>query len=282
MRRGEPGRAPRCLAGGGGRDGGVPQGRALPGDTEPSRGPCPFRSTPVGADGAGRNPTPGAWEGRGGLPLRGRKRRGRATPPPSGGDAPTPASAGAAWPGPARAQPAGGGGSAGRGLPPSRGGAGQGGGAERGGKPAPGARLPAAGRSHAELREGEGGCGLGRPAAPAVAVPADGAGLQPGHPAPAALPGGQRDPLRVLGSPARPRRGAMVSRPPAGARSAGRAFSRLRRPRPLTLPVSAPQARGGRPAGQLARQQLGGQPRGHFPVPDREEPPRAVRAAPAG
>lgn len=50
-----------------------------------------------------------------------------------------------------------------------------------------GARLPGAGRSHEELRAG---CALGRPAVAAVAVSADGADLQRGHPAPAALPRG--------------------------------------------------------------------------------------------
>lgn len=69
------------------------------------------------------------------------------------------------------------------------------------------------------------------------------------------------------------------------ARSAGesrtgrRAVSVPRRGR-LTPPV-CPQARGGRPAGQLGRQQLRAQPWGRLPLPDREQSPREVRAAPA-
>lgn len=46
--------------------------------------------------------------------------------------------------------------------------------------------------------------------------------------------------------------------------------------------VSAPQAGGGRAPGQLARQRVGGEPRGHIPVPDRGQLQRRVRAAPAG
>lgn len=46
--------------------------------------------------------------------------------------------------------------------------------------------------------------------------------------------------------------------------------------------VSVPQAGGGRAPGQLARELLGGESRGHIPVPDRGEPQRRVRAAPAG
>lgn len=165
-----------------------------------------------------------------------------------------------------------------------RGRAGQGGGgaaprrAERSGEA--GGRVPATGRSHAELREG---CGPRRPAAAAAAAaagaaPADGAALQPGHPAPAAVPRGHRHLLRVLGAAAQPRRGAMVSLG-RGCRGGAGACSPPAAPHAA---VCAPQAGGGRPAGQLAGQQLGGQPRGHFPVPDREQPPRAVRAAPAG
>lgn len=196
------------------------------------------------------------------------------------------------------ARPAGGRSSAGRGLPPSGGRARARRGAalpyppfspsevaERGGKQAPGARLPPAGRSHAELREGEGDCGLGRPTVSAVAVPADVAALQPGHPVPAALPGGQWDLLRVLGSSPQPRRRAVVSLWPGCPHGDPFCPSRLLPARPVAAAhaaVSAPQARGRRPPGQLARQRLCSQPRGHFPVPDREEPRRAVRAAPAG
>uniref|UniRef100_A0A8U7MGY7 Integrin subunit alpha 4 n=1 Tax=Corvus moneduloides TaxID=1196302 RepID=A0A8U7MGY7_CORMO len=110
--------------------------------------------------------------------------------------------------------------------------------------------LPA-GQSHAELREGAGRCGLGRPAAPAVAVPADGAALQPGHAARAALSRAQRDPLRVLGSPAPPRRGAMVSprpgRPRGGPSRLGPAAA------PLTLP-------------SLPRRLVAGAPRASWPA----------------
>lgn len=126
---------------------------------------------------------------------------------------------------------------------------------------------PAGGRSHAKLREGSGGCGLGYSAAPGLAVAAHGAALQPGHSAPAAFPGEQRDLLRVLCSPAQPRRGKMVSPRPGPF-----CWPRLL-PAPAALlhaALSAPQACGGCPPGQLARQHLSGHPWGNFPVSDRE------------
>lgn len=253
-RRGrEPSRRPRCPTGGGSRDGRVPQG---PGIRGPG-GRAPFGSTSVGADGAGRNPTLAACgreRGRrcaGGGGAAERLPHPEGTPPPRAAGSPP----GPAWLGPPVAEAV-------QAEGCRRPGAGRGRGAALSPSRGSGARRESrrwapvclrAGRSHAERREGEGGCGLGRPAAPAVAVPADGAALQPGHPAPAALPRGQWDPLRVLGSPAWPRRGEMVSprlgRPCGGPvppvapspGSAGRGASRCRLC-PRRLVVGAPRA----------------------------------------
>lgn len=69
--RGRPGkdveakRWGRGYPGTGGAEGRVPRGHC-PG----TRGPYPFRSVPVGADGAERNPTPAAWAGRGAATAR--------------------------------------------------------------------------------------------------------------------------------------------------------------------------------------------------------------------